>query len=182
MVVVVLRARPEGEPVVGRPREVVARVGLDSLEEAEGHPDESGGQVEVVGEVAPDQRTANGAGTQDQDFNGVGVLGSETERRRPLMVKLVDVLVEGAVVETAVSPVVEEVFKDEKEDNLGDHLGQRRKGDGRNGHAKVDGDGVETNNHGQLKEEVGKKNIAEHPPLVGRSVLNGLLLDLVLLQ
>ena len=118
----VLRARPEGEPVVGRPREVVARVGLDSLEEAEGHPGESGGQVEVVGEVAPDQGTADGAGSQDQDFNGVGVLGSETEGRGPLVVKLVDVFVEGAVVETAVSPVMEKVFKNEKEDNLGDHL------------------------------------------------------------
>lgn len=41
---------------------------------------------------------------------------------------------------------------------------------------------METDNHGQLKDEMGHENIAENLPLVRGGVLDGLLLDLVLLE
>jgi len=41
---------------------------------------------------------------------------------------------------------------------------------------------VESDNHGQLKDEMRKQHIAEDLPLVLSCVLDGLLLDLVLLE
>lgn len=108
---------------MGRPREVVSGVSLNSLEQTESHPGEGGDEMEVAGGVAPHERTGNGSSAEDHDFDGVGVFRSEAEGCGPFVVKLVDVLVEGAVVETAVSPVVEEVLKDEEQEDLESHLG-----------------------------------------------------------
>lgn len=123
MVIVVLSARPTREPVMSRPREVVSRVSLNSLEQTESHPGEGGDEVEVAGGVAPHERTGNGSGAEDHDFDGVGVFCGEAEGCGPFVVKLVDVLVEGAVVEAAVGPVVEEVLKDKEQEDLECHLG-----------------------------------------------------------
>jgi hypothetical protein len=58
----VVRAGPEGQEVAKRPGEVVARVGVDGLEETEGDPD--------VEEWAGD-----GSLGEDEDLERVGVLG-----------------------------------------------------------------------------------------------------------
>lgn len=108
---------------MGRPREVVSGVSLNSLEQTESHPGEGGDEVEVASSVAPHERAGNGSSAENHDFDGVGVFCGETEGCGPFVVKLVDVLVEGTVVEAAVSPVVEEVLKDEEQEDLESHLG-----------------------------------------------------------
>ena len=121
MEVVVLGAGPEGNPVLKRPGEVctvhieligregakerghtVTAVRIDGLEETERDPDVHRENVEVAGEVAEEERAADGAGAEDEDLERVGVLGCETEGRRVLVVDLVDVLVEGAPVKCLV--------------------------------------------------------------------------------
>lgn len=123
VIIVVLRTGPEGQPVVGGPGEVIARVSLDGLEETQGHPGQGGDQMQIVGEVAPDQGTTDRSSAQNNDFNRVSVLGSETKGSGPFVMQLVDVLVEGSVVETTMGPVVEEILKDKEQGNLQDHLG-----------------------------------------------------------
>jgi len=123
VIIVVLRTGPEGQPVVGGPGEIVTRMSLNSLEETQGHPSQGGNQMQIVGEEAPDQGTANRSSAQNDDLNRVSILGSETKGSGPFVVQLVDVLVEGSVVETAVSPIVEEILEDKEQGNLEDHLG-----------------------------------------------------------
>src|SRR4051812_30908138 len=101
---------------MGRPRKVVSRVGFDGLEETKGHPGEGRDQVQITCEVAPDERTSDGACAQDHDLDRVSVLGSDAKGCRPFVVEFVDVFVEGAVVKSTVSPVVEKVLKDKEEE------------------------------------------------------------------
>ena len=54
----------------------------------------------------PQQRSADGAHAEDEDLERVRVLGRETERRRELVMQLVDALVERALVQRTVRPVV----------------------------------------------------------------------------
>jgi len=122
MVIVVLSARPARQPVVSRPREIVSRMSFDSLEQTQGHPGEGGNKVKVAGGVAPHEGAGNSTGSKDNDLNGVSVFCSEAEGGGPFVVKLVDVLVEGAVVKTAMGPVVEEVLEYEEQEDLERHL------------------------------------------------------------
>lgn len=57
--VVVVSTGPEWEEVVQRPWELVTRVGVNSLEQPQADPDRNGEQMQVSGEVAPDNRNAN---------------------------------------------------------------------------------------------------------------------------
>lgn len=91
--IVVLGASPEGKEVVERPGELVARVCVDGLEEAEDNPDVHGEDVEVLGDGAPHDGDTNGTETQAHDFNGRRVLGGKTEGSRVLVVNLVHGLV-----------------------------------------------------------------------------------------
>lgn len=50
---------PERKEVVQRPWELVTRVGVNSLEQPQADPDRNGEQMQVSGEVAPDNRNAN---------------------------------------------------------------------------------------------------------------------------
>jgi hypothetical protein len=95
---------------------------LHSLEETQGHPGEGGDKVKVAGGVAPHEGASNGTGSKDHDFDGVGVFCGEAEGGGPFVVKLVDVLVEGAVVKATVGPVVKEVLEDEEQEDLESHL------------------------------------------------------------
>lgn len=122
MVIVVLSARPARQPVVSRPREIVPGMSLHSLEQTQGHPGKGGDKVKVAGGIAPHEGASNGTGSEDHDFNGMGVFCSEAEGRRPFVVQLVDVLVEGTVVKTAMSPVMEEVLEHEEQEDLERHL------------------------------------------------------------
>jgi hypothetical protein len=73
--VVVVRAGPEGQEVAKRPGEVVARVGVDGLEETEGDPDVDGEDVQVVAEEAVEEWAGDGSLGEDEDLERVGVLG-----------------------------------------------------------------------------------------------------------
>ena len=75
---------------------------IDGLEEAERDPDVDGEDVQVVREVAVQDRPEDRARAQDEDLRRMRVLGAQTERRGVLVVHLVDVLVEDAFVEERV--------------------------------------------------------------------------------
>ena len=85
--VVVLGSGPERQPEPGPPGEVVARVGLDGLEESHDDPDVDGHDVQrSLGEDGlrsngEQQGSSDGSGSEDEDLDGVGVLGS-LERRK----------------------------------------------------------------------------------------------------
>ena len=140
--IVVLGASPEGKEVVERPWELVPRVCVDGLEEAEDDPDVHGQDVEILGDGAPHDGNANGTETQAHDFNGRRVLGGETEGSRVLVVNLVHGLVKRTPVEGAVHPVVPCIFKDEEDCDLIGHLVNGRE---RNASAEAEelGHGVE---------------------------------------
>jgi hypothetical protein len=50
-------------------------VGIDGLEETEGHPDVDSEDVEVVAEEAIEEGTGYGTLGEDKDLEGVSVLG-----------------------------------------------------------------------------------------------------------
>lgn len=101
---------------VSREHRVGSRRACETAETHHGH------DVEVaVAEVAPEQRAANGAAPEDEDFERVRVLCGEAKGCREGVVELVNLLVERAPVEGAVGPVVERVLKEEKADDLGQH-------------------------------------------------------------
>lgn len=119
--VVVLGAGPEGDEVVETPGELVAAVGVDGLEEAKDDPDVHGHDVEVLGVGAPEDGAADGAKTEDHDFDRGGVFSGHTEGCGVLVVDLVDAPVERAPVEGAVGEVVPGVFHDEEDGDLVGH-------------------------------------------------------------
>jgi len=69
MNIVVLSASPERQKVVQAPWEIVSRVGIDSLEQAEDDPDVDCQDVQVLGEVAPKKRPPNGAKAKSHNFD-----------------------------------------------------------------------------------------------------------------
>lgn len=156
--IVVLGAGPDGEEVVQTPGEFVTAVGIDGLEDTEHDPDVHGEDVEVLGESAPNDGAADGSETQDHDFDRGGVLSSEAERSRILVVNLVDVLVqERACVHQAMGPVVPGVFQDEENGNL---IGHRPDAGERYGclEAEVLAHGVKEPNLRKLDGEVGEED------------------------
>ena len=127
MDVVVVGAGPEGQKVVQRPRELVAGVRVDGLEQAQHDPQVHGQDVQVAGQRHPQDRRAHRAQPQHHHLDRAGVLGGEPERRRVLVVDLVDVFVqEGEGVHGAVRPVVPRVFHDEEDGDLEGHCVERR--------------------------------------------------------
>lgn len=74
MVIMKLGASPEGNKVTGTPREVVAAVRFNGLEETDNQPDQDG---EVV--ASQHQGTNDSSDTQDHSLDGVSILRSETE-------------------------------------------------------------------------------------------------------
>ena len=116
---------------------------VNSLEQTECDPDVDGKDMEVAGEIAPQNRTSNGARAKNHDLSRVGVLGSEPERCGVLMVDFMDMLVEERHMESLVGEVVEHVLEDEKGRNLGNHGLPRGEGDLPGVHAEGLSHGVE---------------------------------------
>lgn len=94
--IMVICATPERDDVLQRPGEIVPAVRVDRLEETQGDPDVDAEDVQVGPEEAVEQRSSDGAGAEDEDFEWVGVFGCEAEGRGVFVVHLVDVLVERA--------------------------------------------------------------------------------------
>ncbi|KAI3476992.1 hypothetical protein L1887_61422 [Cichorium endivia] len=168
VVVVVVGARPEGDPVVHRDGEVVARVRVDRLEEAQHDPDVHGEDVQVLGEGAQHERSADGAHAENQHLERMRILGRQTEGRRVLVVLLVDVLVQRAPMQRAVRPVVEGILKQEEEPDLPCDLGPVREGHLVRRQAKVLADGVERPDLRQLYGKVRQQHVLGALPLLLR--------------
>lgn len=147
--IVVVGTGPEWEELAQAPGEVVAAVGVDSLEEAEEDPGVHRQEVEVVGEGDPNNRAADNTETEKHHLDRGGVLSGETEGGAVGVVHLVDGPVEGSVVQRAVEPVVPGVLHDEKDADLHGHLPEGRKGNAIL-KTKVDSDGMEEPDLGEL--------------------------------
>jgi len=115
--------------MVQAPREIVAAVRIDSLEETGRDPEVHGQDVEVLSYQAPDDGDDNGTSTKDHGLNWRGIFRSKTERSRVLMVNLVDILVEEPIVENSMHPVMPCILQDEENRNLNCHCLPRRKWD-----------------------------------------------------
>lgn len=163
--IVVVGASPERQEVTQAPGEVVAAVGIDSLEEAEGDPDVHGDHVEITGDLKQDDWATDDAEAEEHGLDGGGVLSSETERSRVCVVHLVDVLVKRAVVKRAVEPVVPGVLHSEDDGDLPSHLPERREGNAMLD-AEVGGDGVEEPDLGELGGEVADEDDEGTIPLL----------------
>ena len=81
----------------------ISRVGIDRLEKTESDPYVDGDDMQVWFKPAPEQRSDNGSGTEDHDFERMGIFRSQTERRRVFVVELVNVPVEDGGVEELMS-------------------------------------------------------------------------------
>lgn len=92
---------------------------VDSLEQPERDPNVHGENVQVLGDVAVQERSANGASSQNQNLGGMSVLGGQTKGSAVLVVDLVNVLVERAIVQGLVCKVMECIFKHEEKGDLG---------------------------------------------------------------
>lgn len=178
--VVVLGAGPEGEEVAQAPGEVVAAVGVDGLEESQDDPDVHGEEVELASDLEEDDGAAHDTNAEEGGFDGGGVLSGETEGGGVGVVHLVDSLVERAVVQGAVEPVVPGILHDKADGDLEGHLPG-----GREGHvvvhAEVGGDGVEEPDLGKLGGEVADEDDGGAVPLLlqGGNLLS---LDLVAVE
>lgn len=74
--VMVVGASPEGEELAQAPREVVAAVRVDGLEEAQNDPQIHGQQMEVAKKGHPDNRRSDNAETQKHNLDWRSILGS----------------------------------------------------------------------------------------------------------
>lgn len=153
MHIVMIGARPEGEEVSQRPREVISRVRIDRLEETEHDPGVHGDDVEVSRHCAPQNGDTDGAEAEREDFDGRGEFSGHAEGRRVLVVQLVDGLVERGPVEGAVEPVVPGVLEDKEDGDLVGDGGPGGEGGG-NRNAKVLAHGVEGPDLGELNGKV----------------------------
>lgn len=166
VVVVVVSTRPERQDVAQAEGEVVARVRINRLEQTQNDPDVHRDDMQVLGDGAQQERSTNRAETEDQHLERVRVLGSKAEWRAELVVDLVDVLVENAVVQTAVGPVVERVLKDEEESDLPCHLEVARKWHLVGRETEVFANRVEAPDLGELDGEVTEKDETSAAPLL----------------
>ena len=119
--VVMISTGPEGEEVVQAPWELVTAVGIDSLEETEDNPEIHCQDVELTSNQNPDDRYKNRAKTENHDFNGRCVLGSQSEWSRVLVVDLVDIPVKRAPVHCAMHPVMPSILKNEEDGDVESH-------------------------------------------------------------
>jgi len=165
--VMVLGTRPEGKDMLKRPGEVVSRMGINGLEKTKGDPDVHREDVEVLGKEAVEEGASEGAGSKNEDLGGVSVFSSKTEGSGVLVVDLVDMLVEGTVMESLVSKVVEEVFEDEEKGNLRSDSAQGREGNLVGRHAESLSQGVEQPNSREFNGEVGEQDTLGTFPLLG---------------
>lgn len=166
VVVMVVSTSPERHPVVQADREVVARVGIDRLEETQDDPDVHRDNVQVLREGTQHERTTDRTHTQDQNLERVRILRSKTERRAELVVHLVDVLVQRTPVERAVRPVVEGVLKHKEQADLPRHLEPRGERNIVGRQAKVLADGVEAPDLRKFHREVTQKHELRAAPLL----------------
>lgn len=164
-----------------RPREVVAGMCIDSLEEPQSDPDVDGQDVEVGSSETVKEGAADGSLSEDEDFKRVGVFSRQSDGGRKLVMQLVDVLVERTPMQSPMCPVVEHILEDKEEGYLCEHKGNRGERDLVGGHAEVAADGMEEVDEGEFAGEVGDEyDFGAFPNLSRSNVL--VRLQLVLLE
>lgn len=127
--IVVVGTGPERQEVVKTPREFVTAVGINGLEQTQDNPNVHGEDVKVSGESTPEDGATDGTKAQEHHFNRRRVFGSQTERSGVLVMNLMDSLVEGAPVKSAVQEVVPSILHDEENCNLVGHGPEGGEGD-----------------------------------------------------
>jgi len=166
MNIVVFGAGPEGKEVVQTPRELVARMGINGLEQPKNNPNIDSENMKILGEHTPQHWHTNGAKTKSHNLDRRSVLGSETEGRRICVMNLVDVFIEWAPVEGTVEPVVPGILQDKENGNLISNLCPWWKRDIRI-HAEVLAHGMEKPT--KISQRSGKGNWAiGHKPDLGK--------------
>lgn len=120
--VVMVGAGPEWEEMMEAPRELVAAMRVDCLEQAQHNPDIHREDMQISSHSAPKNRAADSPKAQDHHLNRGGIFGSHAEGSRILVVDLVNGLVQGTPVEGTVRPVMPGVFQDEEDGNLVGHF------------------------------------------------------------
>jgi len=98
MIVMMVRPRPERNPVRQRPREIVARMSFDCLPEAKADPNEHGDDVEV-GDQAQHHGAKECSCSKDKDLKRVCIFSRQTHRCLIFMMLFVNVFVEKRSVE-----------------------------------------------------------------------------------
>lgn len=172
--VVVVGAGPEGDDVAQAPGEVITRVGVDGLEQTQDDPQVHGDEVQVARDADPDDGAADDAEAQEHDLDWGGVLSSQAEGGAVRVVQLVDRLVQRAVVQSAVEPVVPGILHDEEGEDLVGHLPPRREREAVL-QAEEGGDGVEEPDLRQLDGAVADEDKESAVPLLLPSGKLGLL-------
>jgi len=92
-------------------------MGVNSLEQSQCNPNVHGDHMAVgkrVGEQgnnAVDKRAHESTSCKEKDFGRMSILCGQTERRRVLVVNLVDMLIENTSVKRAVAEEMPTVFK-----------------------------------------------------------------------
>ena len=77
------------------PREVIATMSIDGLEEPEENPNVHREKMDILRQGTPDERAVDRSESEDRYFNRRSVFRRQAKRRRVLVMNLVDVLVEG---------------------------------------------------------------------------------------
>lgn len=155
----VIRSSPEGDPMSQRPREIVSRMRIDSLEKSKRDPNVDSKDMEILPEHAIQERSRNRSLRQDQHLQGVRILRSESNWRAKGVVFLVNVLVKRSPVERSVGKVVERVLEDEEKGDLSEHEGKWGKGDFVCRHAEIAGDRVEEVDQGEFASKVCEEDV-----------------------
>lgn len=157
MRVVMIRPGPERQKVVQAPRELVARMRVDGLEQPKYDPDVHRQNMQIARNRAPQNWSPHGPQTENHDFDGTRVLGGEAEGCRVLVVDFVDVFVERAPVHGAVRPVVPGVLEHEEDGDLVGHGKEGWEGDA-GGEATELREGVEEPDLGEFDGEMGEED------------------------
>ena len=129
--IVVFSTSPEGEEVMQAPGELVARVGINSLEQARDNPQIHGKDVQVTGDGAPEDRAGDGTQAKHHDLNRASVFGGESKGGAVGVVDLVNISVqEGGFMHEAMRPVVPGILQHEEDGDLvghGPYAGKRNR-------------------------------------------------------
>lgn len=141
---------PERQKVPQAPGEVIARVGIHHLEEAEDQKRPKRDQMQIP---SKENRPSDRSHPKNQGLRWVSVFPHEAKRGLEFVVLLMDMLVERAPVESAVSPVLPGVLDDEEAEALEGDFPEGGKGEGV-AHADELGGLVEAHHHGELDNKV----------------------------
>jgi len=96
-------------------------VSVNSLEQPQRYPDVHRQDVQILGQVAVKERSANRTRAQSERLQRMRELSGQAEWSRVFMMQFVNAFVERAVMKRLVSEVMPDILEDEEESYLGHH-------------------------------------------------------------